>query len=338
MDWLAFFDQHRIEYVESGANVSRNQVVIHCVWCGADDRSHHLSVNLDGKGFRCWRNPHQHSGKNPARLIQALLKCSWEQANRLAGNEKTLPSDFLGKLRGTFVKEGKQDKKRLPLKLPKEFKSISDLPSARPYIEYLRDRRFTDNDIFVQTHEYKMYYATQGLYKGRIIFTVWQDGELVGWTGRTIHQTVKVRYSTLTDDLEKAEQRGEQPAPAPISSFLLFYDRLIKTSANTIVICEGPFDAWRVNLLGERKGICATAVFTSMLSHEQMNLLHALLPKFEYRYLLLDQNTFSKAARIRSDLAVLDVKSRRLPDRFKDPGELTRTSDLLESLKGNHNG
>jgi len=304
------------------------------VWCGADDHSQHLSVNLDGKGFRCWRNPRQHSGKNPARLIQALLKCSWEQANRLAGNEKTLPSDFMGKLRGTFMREDECSQKKLPLKIPQEFKPITNLPSARPYIRYLRDRNLSDDAIFNATQDYDIYYATQGLYKGRIIFTVWQDENLVGWTGRTIHDTVKIRYSTLTDDAEKAEQRGERPAPAPISNFLLFYDLLVKTLANTIVLNEGPFDAWNVNILGAQKNICATCFFTSMLSREQMNLLHALLPKFDHRYLLLDQNTFSKSARIRADLAALDVEPRRLPDRFKDPGELTKTSDLVSILKG----
>lgn len=330
MDWIGFFEQRHIHYVDRGPNVARGNIACQCPWCGLDDKSEHMSINLDGKGFRCWRN-RQHSGKNPARLIQALLKCSWEQAQQLAGQQKSLPNDFLNKVRGAIVKS-EPIKRVIHPKIPIEFKSFVNRPSCKNHIAYLRRRGFTDQNIFNDTVDYDIYYAARGLYHGRIIFTVWQDDKLCGWTGRTIYDQEQIRYSTLTSDAEKANERGEIPAPNPISYYLLFYDRLVRTRANTLVLCEGPFDAWRVNLLGAELGVVATCFFTSMLSDQQLNLLHELLPKFKHRILLLDQGTFSKAARIKSQMVTLDVETRKLPNRFKDPGEIKSQKDLQEVL------
>lgn len=332
MDWVEFLDRHHIYYVTSGPNTSRGQISLQCPWCGVDDHSQHLSVNLNGKGFRCWRNPRQHSGKNPAKLIQALLGCSWEQASRLAGNERSVPDDFLNKLKSKFFKTEEVEEKRPELRLPSEFKRFSGLPSARPYIAYLHDRGFLDRDIS-RSKGYDVYYASRGLYKGRIIFVVREYGEIVGWTGRTIYKDQMVRYKTLTHDLEKASERGEIPAPNPISHYLLFHDRLLYTPAHTIVLCEGPFDAWRVNLLGEVHGIVATCFFTSSCSEQQAGLLHSILPKFQNKYLLLDRNTFSKSQRLLSDLTTLSVSSRKLPPELKDPGEIQTSRELLRILQ-----
>lgn len=328
MDWIEFFDARRIHYLTSGPNVGRGQICCRCPWCGVDDPSEHLSINLAGKGFRCWRNG-KHSGKNPAKLIQALLNCSWEQANQLAGNQKQLPNDFLSRIKAAFAKPEVAQRKQ-KLSLPAEFKVFQNKPSCWPYVLYLRRRGFSDKDI-EKTKDYGIYYASQGNYKGRVIFTIVMNGELVGWTGRTIYASEQVRYKTLTHDAENAHARNEIPAPNPISHFLLFYDRLCASDASTLVLCEGPFDAWRCNLLGAHVGTVATCFFTSSLSQTQLNLLHELLPRFRRRILLLDQNTFTKSTRIRSDLAAFDVENRKLVD-YKDPGEILSTKALQKIL------
>lgn len=329
-DWIKFFNEHKIPYVASGPNVSKGRIAIHCPWCGIDDPSEHLSIKLNGPGFTCWRNKDKHWGKRPEKLIQALLKCSWDEAHRLAGNDREVPSDFMASLKAKLVVE-RQEKEKQILQLPKEFKHIGDTRSAEPYRAYLKDRGFVDEDI-EEAWEYGIFYATQGLYKGRIIFTVREQGELVGWTGRTIFQNETLRYKTLTHDEEKAQQRGEAPAPAPISDYLLFCDRIRNADADTLVLCEGPFDAWNTNILGGPLGVVASCFFTSTLSNQQMSLLHEILPRFKYRYLLLDQDTFSKSARMRADLAVFDVEAKYLPPAIKDPGEIKNTKMLEEVL------
>lgn len=325
-DWPSFLQQNNVYFATSGPNVSRGNCVIHCPWCGNADDSQHLVINLNGQGFKCWRD-RSHAGKNPARLIQALLNCSWEQAATIAGQGKALPNDFMNKVKSSLVKQEIKQKVN-DLQLPKEFKSFSSLPSCKPYLRYIEDRGFK----LEYTKPYDVYYASQGLYKGRVIFAVYdKEGCLTGWTGRTIYDQEMIRYKTLTHDLEKAQERGEVPAPNPISHHLLFYDRIVDSGVDTIVLCEGPFDAWRVNVLGELHNIVATCFFTSSLSVQQLNLLHELLPNFVNRYLLLDENTFSKAGRIKSDLISLGVQVKRLPQGIKDPG-LIKTSLQLKAI------
>ena len=142
MDWIQFLEQRNIHYVSSGPNTSKNQLGLRCPWCGGNDPSEHLSVNLEGKGFRCWRQP-LHSGKNPAKLIQALLNCSWDQANQIAGQTKSLPNDFMSKVKSSLDKPEIVNRTN-DLKLPAEFKRFSKLPSCKSYILYLRRRRFND--------------------------------------------------------------------------------------------------------------------------------------------------------------------------------------------------
>lgn len=326
-DWPSFLQQNNIHHVASGPNVSKGNIAIRCVWCGSADDSQHLVINLNGQGFKCWRD-RSHSGRNPARLIQALLNCSWDQANVIAGQGKSLPNDFMSKVKASLMKQEPIQVEN-KLKFSSDFKKFSKLPSCKIYLDYIMSRGFTIAD----TQKYNVYYASQGLYKGRVIFTVMYEGKLVGWTGRTVYPSQNARYKTLTNDKEKADEQGEIPAPRPISDFLLFYDRLVVSDANTIVLCEGPFDAWKVNCIGEYLGVVATCFFTSSMSKQQVNLLHGLLPKFENKLLLLDQNTFSKATRIGKDLTALDVVIKKLPAHISDPGEIKNAKQLKECLQ-----
>ena len=330
-EWIEFFRQNRIYYVEGGPNTSGANIAIRCPMCGNSDESEHMSVSLEGKGFRCWRQP-LHSGKNPAKLIQALLHCSWNEALAIAGKGKTLPSDFMDKVRQTTKKEFIVQP-RSQLTIPEEFKAFSFKPSCRPFLEYLAERGFVFKNPADITKKWSIYYATQGLYRGRILFTATNNKELVGWTGRTIYDIGGVRYKTLTNSPEKAEARGETPAPAALTDYLLFWDRIKASDADTIVLCEGPFDAWKTSILGEGISVVATCFFTSAISDAQINLLYEELPRFKNKYLLLDQGTFSKAERIRNKLSVLGVTIKHLPAEFKDPGELQTSEQLKKVLE-----
>jgi hypothetical protein len=330
-DWIQFLEQNNIHYVDKGPNVSAGNICVRCIWCGQQDDSEHLSINLEGRGFRCWRQP-LHSGKNPAKLVQALLNCSWAHAVEIAGQGKSLPSDFMSKVRASLEK-AEPDERAKPslLFIPSEFKPfLEEMPSCRPFASYLRGRGFTEDNIFTDTLTFGMYYATQGLYNGRVIFTVQDNHKLVGWTGRTIYPSEEARYKTLTNDPVKAKDRGETPAPGPITDYLLFWDDIRSSPGKTIVLCEGPFDAWRLNLLGWDEGIRATACFTSSLSDQQTNLLYEVIPDYKNRFLLLDQGTFAKAERIRNKLTTLDVVIRNLPSEYKDPAEVQD----IQTLKG----
>jgi hypothetical protein len=117
---------------------------------------------------------------------------------------------------------------------------------------------------------------------------------------------------------------------APINNYLLWWDHLIDCDADTIILVEGPFDALKVTTLGWTRGIVATCFFTQSPGPLQIDLLHELLPKFEKKYLLLDQGTLPALITIASELQTLGVEPLRLPIGVKDPGELT--GEQLEEL------
>lgn len=322
-DWQRFLDQHRVEHQTSGPNVSRGNVTVHCPFCGADDPGHHMSVNLEGKGWRCWRNP-AHRGRKPARLVAGLLGISLERARDMVGETPFVPDDFIDRVRGLSASKQAQGDQR-SIKLPKEFRPFGlGKPSERPYRNYLRERGVGDADIDMLTKRYAMFYCTEGPYAKRIIFTVKFEGRLVNWTGRHLSPNVTLRYKTLSIDPETARDEGTPVAVGAISHYLLWYDRLLKSDCDTLVLCEGPFDALKVDLLGWDYGICSTCFFTAAPTREQIELLHTAYPQFKRRILLLDKNTLALGARIVADLSALDVRLGTLPKGLKDPGLFDR--------------
>jgi hypothetical protein len=318
-DWTRFFEQHRIDFQASGSNVSRNHVAIHCPFCGRDDPSMHMSVHLEGKGWRCWRHP-QHRGKSPAKLVQALLGVSWERAKAMVGETVYVPDDFMSRVQAQINPPKAPTPKAISL--PKEFKAFGKgLPSERPYRNYLLGRGFTDKQIDTITKRYGVRYCTSGPYSGRVVFVVRYEGEIVSWTGRAISKSQELRYKALSADPERAEREGSQVAHSAISHYLLWYDRIRDTDARTLVLCEGPMDALKVDMLGDRYGICATCFFTSSPTDRQVELLHTLCPQFKRRILLLDRGTLALAIRVTAGLSSLDVKLEEVPQGLKDPGE-----------------
>jgi len=324
-DWPRFLDAHSIPHITSGPNVARDNIGVHCPFCGPEDQSYHMSISLAGKGWCCWRKE-GHRGKNPARLIQSLLGCSWEYAAQLVGLEGYVVSEnFMEQVRASFAQTTKAPAGR-SLHLPKEFRAFGkETIVTRPYFNYLKDRGFQPDRL---TKRYGVHFATLGAFKGRIIFTVHFEGRLVGWTARTIFTDGHPRYLALTTDEARAKQAGLEPAVGPLTNYLLWYDRLIKSDADTLYLCEGPFDALKVSTLGRKHGIVATCFFTSSPSSSQLDALHELLPRFKHRALLLDEGTLHTAIRITGSLSGLGLKVILLPSNVKDPGELNETELL----------
>lgn len=318
-DWPAFLRSHRIPYRDTGANTSRDNMVVHCPFCGSQDQSEHMSINLSGKGWRCFRNS-DHKGKNPARLVAALAGISLERANAMVGNAIFIPDDFGDRMKALVNPEAAVARKGLAM--PPEFKAFAGLPSSRPYVNYLLRRGFSAKQIEHLTPRWDVRYCARGPYQGRIIFPIWYRGKLVAWTGRTISGNQDLRYKALTRDRERAEKEGYDPALGAISHYLLWYDQLRETNADTIVLCEGPFDALKVAVLGRRHGVVATCFFTSQPTEEQMHVLQALLPRFKRRVVMLDQSgTFATGIKITNALSSLGVSTYTLPPTLKDPGE-----------------
>lgn len=318
-DWLAFLDQYHVSYVTSGHSVAKGNVAVRCPWCGSEDPSTHMGISLDGKGWGCWRRS-DHRGRSPVRLVQALISCSQEQARQIVGYTSALISDdFLAQVNQALapaspvVLPGK-------LALPDEFRPFKQLPSAKPYIVYLQRRGFADP--IAVANDFDLRYCTRGPYHGRIIFPVYHGGELMTWSGRSIYPTEPMRYKVLSTKSERSAVEGYGLARGASSHFLLFYDLLMKSPVPTLFVCEGPFDALKLMVLG-RGRVVATCLFTNSPTMEQVDLLYELAPRFTNRRLLLDHNMFYMSVKVASELSGLELLPIMLPKGVKDPGELT---------------
>lgn len=323
-DWIRFLDSRGISYAESGPNVARGHVAIPCPFCGSADPSHHMAINVTKAGWRCYRN-RRHAGRSPIRLVASLLGVSIEQAAAIVGGTKYVPSDILGRVNSALRPRAKDATKSL--EIPPDFKLMrlidgKALPSMRPYSTYLLNRGFEQEDIHTLGKRYGLRYATQGPFKGRIIFPVVFGGRLVSWTARTIQVGADLRYKALSDDPERS--KPYPPAIGKLTDFLLWRDHLMRTDAATLVLVEGPFDALKVRVLGRDDGITATCFFTASPSANQVELLHEILPRFERRVLLLDKGTQATALRISGLLSSFSLELVELPPNIKDPGELKR--------------
>lgn len=325
--WVEFLNDHRIHFVTDGPNCPKGDVAIKCPWCGSQDPSEHLAVNINNAGFHCWRN-RDHAGKSPIKLIQALIGCSFDQAKLYAGQTTNLPSNFLEQVQAQMIPSTTTAPKTT-LTLPKEFRRL-DHHSAlgRPYRRYLRERGYKYPENL--TDLFSLYYCAQGAFCGRIIFPVYYKGTLVSWTGRTVTDDT-LRYKSLTTTPEKAQKDNTPLAIGPIAHYLLWYDELMankNAGYETICLCEGPFDALRVNYLADHYGIHATCCFTSSPSDPQIDLLHELLPRYKRRVLLLDEGTLALSLKTQSRLAGLDIEIGIIAN-VKDPGEVRQVKQLL---------
>jgi hypothetical protein len=273
-----------------------------------------MAITLTTGAWKCWRN-REHHGLQPTRLVATLLRCDLDQAKALVYGEGSvqLPDDFLSRVNGVLSPPQAVQHAKTKLAMPREFLPFKDLPSARPFIQYLIGRGFDIGTIFSLTKDYGIRYANYGPFESRIIFPVYFDGHLVNWTARTISRRERLRYKTLS---------VEHDAVGPISNYLLWYDQLTSWSRDTLVLCEGPFDCLRLNILGRGRGIAATCVFTSRPTRSQVDLLHELVPKYKRCILLLDNDMTATAFRVGAELSSLRVEVRQLPRGVKDPAEL----------------
>ena len=325
-EWERFLRTSNIPYVTKGQRHGR--VAIKCPFCGAEDPSEHMSIDLHGAGWHCWRHP-EHKGRRPTKLIQALTGCSWEQASRLSGDPLNFPDTFRAQTARLLAPHLVDRERSTPIKLPPEFRPLAARYSCQPFLEYLQRRGLT----LAKLLRFRLYYATRGAFRGRIIFPVYHDGALITWTGRAIYPTESLRYKTLSTDSERADRDGTPTARGAIGHYLLWFDDLLHSSAHTICVCEGPFDALKIRVLGERAGITATCLFTSSASHQQLDFLHELLPRFRSRVIMLDQDMVANATRLAADLRWARPKVQYLRE-LKDPGELRDTTTLLAAISG----
>lgn len=314
-DWRQFLAGQGIPYQLSGA---RN-ITTRCPFCGsADAKGHYLSISLQGKGWRCFRNPQQHRGRSYVRLLIALLHCSEAQARDLLGEVvKPLPEPdrFSEQWRKQLgLDNSPQQKPVASLKLPPEFHSMqSSFRFAKAFWDYLIERGFNSVQSAWLVARYNLHYAVVGQYAYRLIVPIYSDqGKLITWTGRSISPTNPLRYMSL----------NSAQSVSPPSNMLLGLPLLWRANpARYLVVCEGPFDAFVVTVLGYKSGIWGTCLFGLNVSNSQADLLADLTRRFDRIVLLIDSEAQLRALSLRNRLPA-SAKTACLPAELKDPGEL----------------
>ncbi len=307
MDWIALLESNNIEYVTRGPNTKRGEVSVRCPWCGIDDPSQHLSISLTADKWGCWRNS-EHRGKRPHRLIQALLNCSNHTASAIVGQYSHADPDDLDEALAMLTATSEPPEPDKQLVMPDEFRWIGPLGSGNRFWQYLERRGF--DDIQILASHYRLRYASVGHYKDRIIFPLYKQSRLIGWTGRALADAPEApRYLSSGEAIKRT---------------VLWEDGL-RQGGNALFIVEGPFDALKLDFYGG-PAIRATCCFGTSASPEQITILRELSRLFSHTIILFDQGALEQAMLLEASLVGAKIGS--LAVGTKDPGALNKEQVL----------
>lgn len=316
-DWIAFLNLHGVEYVERGSNVSKGYVNINCPWCGAADPSHHMGVPAFTDGpWGCWRNK-EHRGRSPVRLVQRLAGCSWTEARDIVGLPGEQPvSVDLAALRSRL--DGHAATPIVRPVMPSEFFPLAGQPrttAKQRMLNYLEDRGF---ELPVRlAKQYDLRGCMVDRFAWRVIVPLYLRTELVGWTARAIVDA-KARYLT------EGETRD-----------ILFEGPRVEEGGRALIICEGPFDALKLDYYGREHKVRAVALLGLDPSSGRLARCAQLGARFDRVLVALDRGAEAQALALRALLASLRPGGLPLPpagepgawvdpERAKDPGDLSR--------------
>lgn len=331
-DWQSFLEARGIDYKTHGPSTSKDNIYVHCVFCGEADQGFHMGISTKGRGWGCWRDNH-HRGIAPARLIQALLGCSWEEAARIAGQKRAgQTSDILSAVQSALGIT-KQQKEIKPPKLLSAFRPIRYSPKTI-YWRYLNEERgYSPNEIDYLSQEFDLHACTFGvrLWNYRIIIPVRdEDNQLITWTGRTIAYD-PVRYRTLTSDPDKAN--AGPLARAAINDGFMRHRR-IQEGADFLILVEGPFDCMSVDLHSEDFDAHVDCLFGKVLTASQLDYLAGIRHKYKSVFLVLDPEARIEALRMAKELEALRIEPYLLSG-DKDPGDMgeRKIKRMLEDME-----
>lgn len=320
-DFIQFCEEHRIPYVTQGVNKKvSDDCNVSCPFCNetADpDPSFHLGVDSERQVYSCWRNPRKHRGRTLHRLIMKLLRCSYQQACELLGQQplwlKEGQFEQLADDPTQFFIQHKEQQSELMLL--DEFHQFGTTRHAEiQFIDYLLGRGFKEKHLPTLTKNYRLHWTVSGRYRQRVIIPLYQDARLVGWTSRSIHPKTPTRYLTLSED---------EGALLNVKKMIFNWDSLINEPQDLVVVCEGPFDALKVDYFGKAYGLRATCLFSQMATMEQVAYIAALTDLYQKVIIMLDDTATLLAESLCDQLPMLPVEAKALPSGFHDPGELT---------------
>lgn len=318
---LQVLEQNGVEFVEYGEshNVARGNVNVQCPWCGHDDKSHHMGINLETGYYGCWRDP-SHRGKKSARLFAKLLGCSYGHAAELLGHRQLEQSEFDAVASGrVFEKEEWSESCSDPMTEKEMVEGYSLRPIKKTvattrFFSYLAKRGFSNaGDAAKVVKRYGLYCAIDGKFANRLVIPVWWNGRVISITSRSIFKNDPLRYLSL----------GNDESPMPIKETVYNADTVQQFGGRLLCVHEGPLDALKTDYYGQRHGVRAVALYNMELSVAQAATLHTLAEKFDEVWFCFDKGCEIKAQKAAADSMLRNSRTLcSYPHGAKDAGEL----------------
>jgi len=284
-----FLRDFKIEHALPGqsAKVTEGWIGVHCPFCGGDNFK--LGYNVKGNGWNCWAC----GGKNTFKVIERLLSVSNDKAasiyTKYRGTDKSRPQDRQ-RITGTGLST---------VPWPYYCKPIQE-----PHRAFLRSRNFDPDKIVDKWGIRGTGPIPRNPQQLRIMIPVTMNGEMMCYQGRDITGKARAKYWSLPTEL----------SAKPIKSCLYGYDEA--KSHDTVVVCEGPTDVWRL-------GPGAVALFGVAYRPAQVRLL----AEWGRVVMVLDGDDagYEAASKIRDELDIVGVDCAVMPTfgGGVDPADLT---------------
>lgn len=285
MDMESLLSENGVTYKRGGENINVRQdwIGIDCPFCGKGEKKFFMGYSLEGKFFTCWRCG-SHS------VFDVLREITGKSNREISSLIKRLPR---ARVLQTERREG-------TLWIPPEARGMK-----KAHRRYLHARGFSPRKI-------ERLWRVKGISeKGRLAWRLWipiyYRGEVVSWTSRTIGNA-NPRYLSASPEQESV----------PIKDTLYGYD-FVK---NTIIVCEGPTDVWRV-------GPGAVATFGLNYSSTQLDLIRRI-PR---RVVLFDKGVTAQktAKKLCNELSFVPGETFSVQLESEDPG--SATMDEIKALR-----
>lgn len=278
MQLESLLQEHNINYRTSGQHhhVRQGWVGIDCPFCGTQDK-YHLGIHTGTRVASCWK-----CGRHTlVEVLSTILRIGFGEAKRLIGG--------LG-----WVDRRTERPVQHQLKLPKGIG-----PLQAPHRQYLQGRRFDPEEI-TKLWEVQAF-GIHSRFSWRLWLPIHYADHVVSWTTRSIGDGDGLRYVNAQPDEESLSPKS--------ILYGLHYVR------STVVICEGPTDAWRLG---------PGTVATMGLQYTQKQV--AWMAKFPERYVCFDNSpdAQSRANKLAEQLSLLPGSTHVLTLDADDPGNAPR--------------
>ncbi len=294
MDWISFLTDSFIPYVTSGPNTGRDEISVKCPFCGENDPSAHMGVNLTTGKWNCWRDA-THRGISPYRLISALLGVSKAQATLIVQSYTGAAVDSFDLPQAII---GAPDRAIKPVVWPDDFETPKGV-----FYDYLLGRGF---DV-AATDYYCLACCRVGRWKQRVIIPVFDKNfKLLGWQGRAIVEPKKApRYKTSHPQVKRT----------------VFNLQNLSKGGEVLCVWEGPMDAMKVDFHGKPR-VRSTCTFGVDVTSEQILLLNELNGKFSKVILMFDNDSAGTAGGFNLSDWLPNISFGNLPEGHKDTDKL----------------